>query len=115
VPVQFQFDSTRFTAKGEQVVAYLLSYLLGEKLPKIRLIGHTDPKGDAGYNLGLSIRRAEAVRDYLVTGGYTGVVEVEGRGESEPFQPVDPQRFANNSEEKDQLDRRVELLRNPGG
>jgi outer membrane protein OmpA-like peptidoglycan-associated protein len=113
VPVQFQFDSTRFTGKGEQVAAYLLDYLIGEKLPHVRLIGHTDPKGDANYNLGLSQRRAEAVRDYLVAGGYSGIIDVEGHGEAEPFQPVDPDKFANDAEAKHQLDRRVELVRDP--
>jgi outer membrane protein OmpA-like peptidoglycan-associated protein len=113
VPVQFQFASTRFTAKGEQVAAYLLDYLLGSNLPKIKLIGHTDPVGSDDFNQGLSVRRAEAVKSFLAQGGYTGQIEVEGRGESEPFKPVDPERFANDVEAKNQLDRRVELVRNP--
>jgi len=66
VPVQFQFASTRFTAKGEQVAAYLLDYLLGSHLPKVKLIGHTDPVGTDEFNQGLSERRAEAVKSYLV-------------------------------------------------
>jgi OOP family OmpA-OmpF porin len=113
VPVQFQFASTRFTAKGEQVAAYLLDYLLSSNLPKIKLIGHTDPVGSDELNQGLSVRRAEAVKGYLVQGGYSGQVEVEGRGESEPFKSVDPERFENDVEAKNQLDRRVELVRNP--
>lgn len=115
VPVQFQFDSTRFTSKGEKVAAYLLDYLKGGNLTKIKLIGHTDPKGADTYNLGLSVRRAEAVRDFLKDGGYGGEILVEGRGESEPFKPVDPERFANDIDAKHQLDRRVELVRNPDG
>jgi len=113
VPVQFQFDSTRFTAKGAQVAQYLLEYLLGQNLPLIRLVGHTDPVGPADYNYGLSLRRAQAVADYLLQGGYAGAIEVEGHGETEPFQPVDPARFANDLDAKHQLDRRVELVRNP--
>lgn len=113
VPVQFQFDSTRFTAKGEQVAAYLLDYLVSSNLPKIKLIGHTDPVGTDKFNQGLSVRRAEEVKRYLTEGGYKGQIDVEGRGESEPFKPVDPERFANDVEAKNQLDRRVELLRNP--
>jgi len=113
VPVQFQFDSTRFTGKGEQVAAYLLDYLQSEKLPRIQLIGHTDPKGSDAYNLDLSVRRAEAVKQYLQAGGYAGQIDVDGRGESEPFQPVDPERFADDVDAKHQLDRRVELVRNP--
>jgi outer membrane protein OmpA-like peptidoglycan-associated protein len=111
VPVQFQFDSVRFTAKGEQVAAYLLDYLVSSNLQKIRLIGHTDPVGSDAFNDGLSLRRAEAVKDYLQEGGYGGEIEVEGRGESEPFEPIDPARY--DTEAKHQLDRRVELIRNP--
>ena len=62
VPVQFQFDSVRFTSKGEQVAAYLLDYLLSSNPPKIKLIGHTDPVGSDDFNEGLSLRRAEAVK-----------------------------------------------------
>ncbi len=115
VPVQFHFDSTRFTGKGEQVAAYLLDYLLNEDLVYVKLVGHTDPKGDEYYNLGLSERRAAALRDYLYAGGYDGTIDVEGRGETEPFQPVDPSKFANDIEARHQLDRRVELVRNPDG
>jgi OOP family OmpA-OmpF porin len=111
VPVQFQFDSTRFTAKGEQVAAYLLDYLVSSHLPKIRLIGHTDPVGSDDFNEGLSLRRAEAVKVYLEDGGYDGDIDVEGHGESEPFESVDPERY--DIEAKHQLDRRVELVRNP--
>ena len=115
VPVQFHFDSTRFTGKGEQVAAYLLDYLLNEDLAYVKLVGHTDPKGDANYNLGLSERRAAALRDYLYAGGYDGIIDVEGRGETEPFQAVDPSKFADDIEARHQLDRRVELVRNPDG
>jgi len=111
VPVQFQFDSVRFTAKGEQVAAYLLDYLVSANPPKIKLIGHTDPVGSDDFNYGLSLRRAEAVKYYLEEGGYHGDVEVEGLGESEPFEPIDPNQY--DVDAKHQLDRRVELVRNP--
>ena len=114
VPVQYQFDSVRFTAKGEQVASYLLDYLRTSNLTKIKLIGHTDPVGSDDFNQGLSERRAEALRDYLLQNGYTGTIETEGRGESDPFKPADPARFENDVEAKNQLDRRVELVRNPG-
>jgi outer membrane protein OmpA-like peptidoglycan-associated protein len=113
LPVQFQFASTRFTSKGEQVAAYLLDYLVSSNFRKIRLVGHTDPVGGDAYNRDLSLRRAEAVKAYLTDGGYAGEIEVEGHGESEPFEPVDPEKFENDVEAKHQLDRRVELVRNP--
>jgi outer membrane protein OmpA-like peptidoglycan-associated protein len=103
----------RFTSKGEQVAQYLLEYLLSAHLPKVRLVGHTDSRGADAYNLDLSHRRAAAVRDYLVANGYTGVIEIDGKGESEPFVPVDPEHFENDQEATDQLNRRVELVRNP--
>jgi outer membrane protein OmpA-like peptidoglycan-associated protein len=113
VPVQFHFDSTRFTEKGVQVAQYLLQYLIGGGIPAIKLVGHTDPIGSDAYNYDLSLRRAAALRDYLYQGGYAGAVDIEGRGESEPFQPIDPERFLYDIEAKHQLDRRVELVRYP--
>jgi peptidoglycan-associated lipoprotein len=35
----------------------------------IRLIGHTDPRGTAAYNLELGVKRAEKVKAFLVTNG----------------------------------------------
>jgi OmpA-OmpF porin, OOP family len=53
---------------------------------KIRVTGHTDSTGSADYNQKLSMRRAEAVRDYLISlGGDPKKFEVIGAGETKPI------------------------------
>lgn len=68
------------------------------------LIGHTDSTGDADYNLDLSLRRAQAVRDYLVeTGTPAEKLRVIGSGEYEPI-------ASNDTPEGRALNRRVEVI-----
>jgi len=59
---------------------------------KFVIEGHTDKKGTAAYNLELSKRRAEAVKDYLVNemGVQADRLETVGRGFSKPANPGNP-------------------------
>lgn len=51
----------------------------------VSIIGHTDSKGSEEYNQKLSLRRAQAIMNWLIEkGGSTAEYRVEGRGESEP-------------------------------
>lgn len=51
----------------------------------VRVVGHSDRIGNARFNEELSLRRAEAVRDYLAQQGVReGLIQVEGRGSAEP-------------------------------
>jgi len=57
----------------------------GASVVDIDVIGHTDSDGTEEYNMGLSIRRAESVRDYMVSEGVDGsIIDVSGEGESNP-------------------------------
>jgi peptidoglycan-associated lipoprotein len=63
----FAFDST--TIIGDAAVAldalaqcFTAGPLKGRKM---RVVGHTDPRGDAEYNLGLGQKRAGSVAEYL--------------------------------------------------
>ena len=48
--------------------------------------GHTDSQGSAAYNLALSMRRADAVRDYLVRKGHPAdMVRANGIGQDSPI------------------------------
>lgn len=56
---------------------------------RIVLIGFADRVGPEDYNLHLSLRRAESVRDALIAGGVSAeLISVEGRGESENAMPT---------------------------
>jgi outer membrane protein OmpA-like peptidoglycan-associated protein len=86
--------------KLEQVAQALLS------VPARNLLveGYTDSQGSAAYNLSLSQRRADAVRDYLVLKGYpTDRVQARGKGKESPIADnASPEGRANN--------RRVEII-----
>ena len=74
------------------------------RVGSIRVIGHTDTSGAAGYNLALSQRRAKDARDELVRQGInSAVISSEGKGETEPFVPT-------GDGVKEQLNRRTEVL-----
>lgn len=79
----FAFDSAELTDAGRAAIdAWLRQVPAGMR---VRLTGHADRLGPAPYNLELSRRRAEAVRDYLVQRGYVAAdIQVLAKGESEP-------------------------------
>ena len=66
--------------------------------------GHTDSRGSESYNQGLSQRRADAVRDYLVQKGYPADhIQARGKGKGSPIADnASPEGRANN--------RRVEIV-----
>jgi len=67
-------------------------------------VGYTDSIGGDAYNLRLSERRADAVKEYLVKHGVDGArIQTSGRGKADPV--------ADNATEKGRFqNRRVEIL-----
>lgn len=70
-----------------------------EFIPGVTVIieGHADPRGGEEYNLELSRRRADAVRDYLVAqlGNDPKQFEVVGYGQSRLMDPANPAAKVN--------------------
>ena len=67
----------------QEVAAILLAH---PELEKIEIQGHTDDQGDEKYNLDLSQRRVESVRNLLIVQGVdTSRLEARGYGESKPI------------------------------
>ncbi len=57
--------------------------------PRLTAIGHTDTSGPEGYNMALSIRRANAVKNALVQDGVPATeIEVVGKGEHDLLVPT---------------------------
>lgn len=81
----FDFDKTVLKADGKAKLDDLVSKLNGMDLEVIIAVGHTDSIGTDAYNEKLAIRRAEAVKAYLVSKGIeTNRVYTEGKGEKQP-------------------------------
>jgi MtrB/PioB family decaheme-associated outer membrane protein len=90
--VLFDFDKAVLKPEGKsaidsQVVGKLAQI---QKLEVVLVTGHTDRIGTDAYNQKLSIRRADAVRDYLVSKGVDKAkIETIGMGEKQPVVQCD--------------------------
>lgn len=81
----FDFDKAVLKPAGKQQLDDVVSKTQGTDLEVIIAVGHTDSIGTDQYNQKLSIRRAEAVKAYLVSKGIPADrVYTEGKGESQP-------------------------------
>jgi OOP family OmpA-OmpF porin len=84
--VFFDFDKSVLKPEGKAKLDDLVSKLKGINLEVIIAIGHTDSIGSVEYNLKLSVRRAEAVKAYLVSKGIEpNRIYTEGKGKAQPI------------------------------
>jgi OOP family OmpA-OmpF porin len=84
--VFFDFDKSVLKPEGKAKLDDLVSKLKGINLEVIIAIGHTDSIGSDAYNLKLSVRRAEAVKAYLVSKGIEpNRIYTEGKGKAQPI------------------------------
>ena len=81
----FDFDKAVLKPEGKAKLDDLVDKVKGINLEVIIAVGHTDSVGSDGYNQKLSVRRAEAVKSYLVSKGIEkNRVYTEGKGEKQP-------------------------------
>jgi OOP family OmpA-OmpF porin len=81
----FDFDKATLRPDGRAKLDDLVSKLAGVSLEVIIAVGYTDRIGSDAYNQRLSQRRAQAVKDYLVSKGIEpNRVYTEGKGEANP-------------------------------
>jgi OOP family OmpA-OmpF porin len=87
--VYFDFDKSNIKPEAAQILDRAIADAKAGGTPSISVTGHADRSGSEDYNLGLSLRRADAVREYLIKGGVTAEqITVSGRGEAEPAVPT---------------------------
>ena len=81
----FDFDKSVLKPEGKAKLDDLVSKVKDINLEVIIAVGHTDSVGTDAYNQKLSVRRAEAVKAYLVSKGIEkNRVYTEGKGEKQP-------------------------------
>jgi len=82
----FEFNKAVLTPAGRTRIDNTMRELKSANFQarSIMVVGYTDPLGSTEYNQRLSVARANAVRDYMVSQGVpAGVIQTEGRGESD--------------------------------
>jgi OmpA-OmpF porin, OOP family len=102
--VYFDFDKAVLTPAGADVVAQAAAAYRAGAASQLDVTGYTDLAGPAAYNLKLSRRRADVVRDHLIALGVPQNAIVEAaRGKENPRVPT-----ANGVREP--KNRRVEIV-----
>jgi len=101
--VQFGFDSAEVQASQHALLDQIYDAMMQAPSIAIVITGHTCSLGTATYNQGLSVRRAEAVRDYLLARGLEPArVRVQGDGERDP-------QYSNDEEADRTKNRRTDF------
>jgi len=102
--ILFRSSESTLTSPARTKLDQVAKALLAIRARNLIVEGHTDSRGTEAYNQGLSQRRADAVRDYLVQNGYPADhIQSRGRGEGNPI--------ANNASAEGRANnRRVEIV-----
>jgi OmpA-OmpF porin, OOP family len=103
--ITFATGSAEIRAESAATIAEMAAFLKVAPDLQVVIVGHTDNQGSLEYNLGLSHRRAEAVRDALARdhGIAADRMLFAGAGFLAPVAP-------NTTEEGRALNRRVEII-----
>jgi outer membrane protein OmpA-like peptidoglycan-associated protein len=101
--VLFDFDKSDLKPAAKTLLGNLLTVVNSRPNASVSIEGHTDVRGDAPYNQGLSQRRAESVRAWLIAQGVAASrLRATGAGEARPLK-------TGNTEADHQANRRVEI------
>lgn len=105
--VLFDFDKADIRSDAQKALQQLGTVIKGYPKGSAMLIGHTDSKGDDTYNQTLSERRAESVKQWLITREQVegGRLKTSGEGEKRPAAD-------NNTDAGRQKNRRLEAIIN---
>ncbi len=101
--VEFEFDSATLRPESRTRLDSDAETLLGSPGVRVEIAGHTDSVGSDAYNQTLSQKRAESVREYLLSQGVSSSqLTARGYGESNPA-------ASNDTDEGRAENRRVEM------
>lgn len=103
--ITFAFGKNDVEKSSEKILNGIAEDIKNDKgtILKVKLEGHSDNVGSAGYNKKLSYKRAESVKTYLVLQGVKpGIIYIEGFGFERPV-------ASNDTEDGRQKNRRVDI------
>ncbi|MCV6629337.1 MAG: OmpA family protein [Flavobacteriaceae bacterium] len=103
--ILFDFDASQLGASAKSILDEVSEFLQKNQSVKLLVIGHTDRIGASSYNQRLSIRRAQSVRDYLLSKNIaTQRLRILGQGENKLKHPC-----TSCTQEQHRENRRVEM------
>lgn len=96
--VFFDYDRAEIRSDMQDIMSRKAAALRANPDVTLRIEGHADERGSVEYNLALSLRRANAVRDYLAGAGIAATrFEVAAFGEEQPLETGQSEEaFARN-------------------
>lgn len=101
--IYFEYGKYELRKEAYAVIDKVAELMNGDMERKLFITGFTDDLGSEGFNMELSLKRANAVRDYLVNNGISSeYLVVNARGMNEPVND-------NSNEEQRSMNRRVIL------
>ena len=101
--VLFDFDKADLKPAGQKLVMDIVQEMKENPQLRAHLVGHADSVGSDQYNMGLSKRRAEGTRNFMVRQGVPAAnITTEWKGESQPI-------ASNATAEGRAQNRRVEI------
>jgi outer membrane protein OmpA-like peptidoglycan-associated protein len=109
--VLFDYDKATLKPEAEQALKKVAVVLSQFPESKVTVEGYTDSKGTKSINMQLSVARAQAVKDWLVTNGGVAAASISTKGFGEQY-PIAPNKNANGSDNPigRALNRRVSII-----
>ncbi len=100
--VHFKFDNAELTKEGKTILDKNVQALMDEPNIEVVINGHASAQGPKDYNQELSVRRAESVRNYLISVGniQSNRLSAIGHGSTKPAIPEANPKLINSEEAK---------------
>jgi outer membrane protein OmpA-like peptidoglycan-associated protein len=109
--VLFDFDKADILPKAEDTLSKAAAIVKERAKGTVQIHGYTDSKGDDAYNMKLSEKRANSVRDWFRTKGGLAQMQFATKGFG-ATQPIAPNKKPDGSDDPEgrQKNRRVEIV-----
>ena len=85
--VYFAYDKNALSTEAKDILIKQACWMKSNPCVKVLVEGHCDERGTVEYNMGLGLRRAQAVKDFLVTEGVEAErIRVISYGKNKPVE-----------------------------